>query len=185
MPDGTSFPHHGILKQIAGINLEPLMVKAMAEDGKSLADAEKGVTELRRFYTLCALHPNQALSPSTFMDGVWHLHILDTEQYPLDCQTMFGRMLHHFPYFGILPEEKAALDAAFKRTQELYRMRFGREMEGAPSGTHCVPQCRTGANATTCRIDLASTLCGIKRAHCPAPGTRPTLKAYLESIAAR
>ncbi len=37
------------------------------------------------------------LLPSQAVDIVWHTHILFTQQYHEDCQTIFGAYLHHHP----------------------------------------------------------------------------------------
>lgn len=30
-------------------------------------------------------------------DEVWHLHILDSQKYARDCETIFGSYFHHIP----------------------------------------------------------------------------------------
>merc|ERR1712151_930213 len=37
---------------------------------------------------------------SKLVDIVWHEHIIDTKQYMIDCDRLFGRYLHHYPDFG-------------------------------------------------------------------------------------
>jgi hypothetical protein len=39
--------------------------------------------------------------PNADIDRFWHEHILDTERYASDCQALFGKFLHHYPYFGM------------------------------------------------------------------------------------
>ena len=42
-------------------------------------------------------------------------HILDTRAYSRDCEFLFGRFLHHFPYFGMRGDaDRAALDRTFR-----------------------------------------------------------------------
>jgi hypothetical protein len=51
---------------------------------------------------------------------VWHTHILDTELYCVQTAILFGRFLHHFPFFGKRDEsdEQALLAAAeFTKSQ--------------------------------------------------------------------
>lgn len=36
-------------------------------------------------------------SPPTFVDEIWHQHILFTKQYSEDTLNYFGRMIHHLP----------------------------------------------------------------------------------------
>lgn len=67
-----------------------------------------------------------SLPPSEDIDEFWHNHILDTERYHQDCQIIFGKYVHHYPYFGI--DEHSTLDDldnAFEKTQELHFKEFG------------------------------------------------------------
>jgi hypothetical protein len=58
---------------------------------------------------------------------------------------VFGRFMHHFPYFGLRgPDDEADLRASFTRTRELFRLHFGIDpgaelVAGRCSGTgnHC------------------------------------------------
>lgn len=45
------------------------------------------------------------LIPNLYIDEFWHNHMLDTEQYYQDCYKIFGKVLHHYPYYGILGED--------------------------------------------------------------------------------
>jgi len=44
--------------------------------------------------------PTSPAVPSKLVDLVWHEHILDTQQYEVDSQRMFGKYVHHAPSFG-------------------------------------------------------------------------------------
>lgn len=69
---------------------------------------------------------NEVLAPSSEIDEIWHHHILDTYKYHEDCQAIFGRYLHHYPYFGMRGDNDAdALSLAFARTQALHYEEFG------------------------------------------------------------
>lgn len=69
------------------------------------------------------------LPPSEDIDEVWHNHILDTEKYQRDCELIFGRFLHHYPYFGIDDKtNQQDLETAFEKTKNLYRQEFGEEL---------------------------------------------------------
>ncbi len=60
------------------------------------------------------------LVPTKLADQYWHQHILDTRQYARDCETLFGRFLHHFPYFGLRGADDArALAEASANTKAL------------------------------------------------------------------
>src|SRR4029077_20001089 len=76
-------------------------------------------------------HPGETLAPCKPVDNFWHGHILDTHMYAEDCDRVFGRFLHHFPYFGMRGDEDAAnLARAAETTQRLYREQFGYGPEG-------------------------------------------------------
>lgn len=66
------------------------------------------------------------LPPSAEIDLIWHAHILDTKAYAKDCQKIFGRLLHHNPYFGLNgKKDRKNLIKAFQETQNLYQQEFG------------------------------------------------------------
>ena len=82
--------------------------------------------EYRRFLALKHLYPNAALVPSKQVDVIWHAHILDTRAYREDCETVFGRFIDHYPYFGIYgKEDHTLLQEAFTETINLYEKHFG------------------------------------------------------------
>lgn len=92
---------------------------------KVCATAEKWY---RRFLKVAVLHPNKVLVPSVLVDEVWHQHVLDTVQYPKDCQAFRGQFFHHKPYFGSEPGQKNRLRKYFDRTNALYRREFGEDI---------------------------------------------------------
>lgn len=66
------------------------------------------------------------LPPSDEVDEFWHNHILDTHKYTKDCDVIFGRYLHHYPYFGIDDKSNMQdLQKAFDHMQELHKKEFG------------------------------------------------------------
>jgi hypothetical protein len=112
----------------------------------------------RRFLHIILKHPHVRPVPNHQIDEFWHQHILDTRAYAQDCETVFGRFLHHYPYFG-LNGDAAQRDACFDETNVLYRKEFG---EGCLSaGTHgqgcsapCAPQaCSGGGTCKSCTVD--------------------------------
>ncbi|MBD2018613.1 hypothetical protein H6F43_00245, partial [Leptolyngbya sp. FACHB-36] len=68
-------------------------------------------------------------TPTWEIDQVWHCHILDTDKYAKDCDTLFGQFIHHFPYFGVRGEnDRQAWYRAYALTQVLFRKHFGFEL---------------------------------------------------------
>merc|ERR1712032_1544424 len=61
---------------------------------------------------------------SKLVDLVWHEHILDTQQYKMDCQRMFGRYIHHAPAFGDNEDEavKSEKQSMLEDQAEMFKM---------------------------------------------------------------
>ena len=87
------------------------------------------VCELYRHYLFLKKkyeHEDYAMPPSEDIDEFRHNHILDTKKYAVDCQKIFGRYLHHYPYLGM--DEKTNdddLQGFFETTQKLHHEEFG------------------------------------------------------------
>lgn len=113
------------------LDLEPIKVKLVHEcgyDAEHLAVLEKWY---KRFLCLTALYPEKQIVIPEVLDGFWHHHILDTRKYAEDCDAVFGRFLHHFPYFGLRGEEDAkALHEAYRDTLEVMHREWGETPDG-------------------------------------------------------
>jgi hypothetical protein len=109
------------LKQL---DLEPIAYKLQNPDDRDGWDSEKtdvAIQAYRVFLLLNFLYPSISIVPTKTIDEVWHTHILDTALYAVHCDELFGKLLHHFPYFGIRgPEDRANLEAAFELTKDLF-----------------------------------------------------------------
>lgn len=92
--------------------------------------------EYRRFLDLRRLGIVTALVPSETMDTVWHEHILDTRNYALDMERLFGAFVHHEPNYEDDEAAMAAMDDALHATMTAYLDVFGEEMPGV-SGARC------------------------------------------------
>ena len=81
------------------------------------------------------------ISYEQLLDEFWHQHIVDTRKYAADCELLFGKLLHHDPYFGINGEEdRASHQRASEWTQRLWREAFGEPLYGEAercSSTDC------------------------------------------------
>lgn len=134
-PKATDRPVEQVLAAIEALDLDPIKRKLMdSEEGRGWSREHADRTELayRRFLALYATHPQQTLAPSKDVDKFWHGHILDTLKYAEDCEKVFGRFLHHFPYFGMRgAEDKANLERAAEATRRLYGQAFESESGGA------------------------------------------------------
>ncbi|GAB2838511.1 hypothetical protein GCM10027277_01750 [Pseudoduganella ginsengisoli] len=117
------------LQKLNSLDFSPLAYKLMnPEDrpGLSLEQAADAITKYKGFLFLTHNAQGRAVSPSRYVDYVWHTHVLDTELYLTQTATLFGRQLHHFPYFGKRgnADEKELLAAA-DYTKEQARLYFG------------------------------------------------------------
>ncbi len=93
----------------------------------------------KKWLALHVCYPELATAPNMRLDEYWHMHILDTEKYMADCQIVFGKYLHHYPYFG-LEGDKHALDSAFEMTNKLFEHHFDHRLTGTAnpcSSTSC------------------------------------------------
>ncbi len=115
------------LKQTIGnLDFSMIISKMVSHQGWSRKDAEEVSQLYRNFLFLSAKYSDKRLPPSGDIDEFWHNHILDTEKYAQDCDAIFGRFFHHYPYFGI--DEKTNqtdLGDAFSDVQRFHHLEFG------------------------------------------------------------
>ena len=113
----------------SNLDLEPIKFSlTQREDGPnwSLNKAETLEVWYRRFLYLSSIYKDKVIVPSKDIDMFWHTHILDTQKYMLDCENLFGRYIHHFPYFGMRGEkDRKHLEKAFCETEKLFLLHFG------------------------------------------------------------
>lgn len=119
------------VKKLKALDLRPIAYQLMHLDsglGWTQAQTTRAISRYRMFLLLVYLYPNRQIVPTWEIDQVWHHHILDTSKYAEDCQILFGRFLHHFPYFGRRSEtDQQALQIAFSHTLSLFQEHFGAE----------------------------------------------------------
>lgn len=112
---------------INSIDFTEINNKLVNYGGWRRKDVMKTCEQYRRFLFLMKKYDdgNGTLPPSEDMDEFWHSHILDTVAYIRDCQAIFGKYMHHYPYFGIDGKsDMNSLNNAFEKTKELYRKEF-------------------------------------------------------------
>ena len=124
-------------KLIDQLDLDPIKVKLMDSEegyGWSRALADTVERQYRQFLKLLASHSSESVVPTQHIDKFWHAHILDTHKYAEDCQNIFGRFIHHFPYFGMRGEQdKRNLRSASKRTHAIVAKIFGNDSWKIPA----------------------------------------------------
>lgn len=122
------------MRRIDSIDLSPVKFKLVEEHGWAREKADTMEREYRRFLYLCTSQAEVPVVPSEDIDEFWHNHILDTRKYATDCQEVFGRFVHHFPYLGMRGEEDAKLlQRSFEETKGLYERVFGEKYKGSPN----------------------------------------------------
>lgn len=147
---------------ITALDLSQVRLKLMEPEpeGKGWSqemalDAEKWY---RRFLHVILRYPEARPVPNYPIDAFWHQHILDTRAYARDCKTVFGRFIHHYPYFG-LNGDADQRDACFDETNALYRIEFGEDClaRGAQAegcSAPCSSQaCSGGGTCSPCTVD--------------------------------
>jgi len=117
------------LARLSAIDFGPIAYKLMnPEEGEgwTLERATQAIEDYRRFLFLMQHYPERKIVPSREADQVWHTHILDTAKYREDCDTVFGRFIDHWPYFGLKDaDEHQDLQDSFAETQVLANLHFG------------------------------------------------------------
>ncbi len=130
------------LRRVGELDFTLLRIKLCEEQGWTAEICREIEGLYRQFLALNVRYPEVKLCPSGPVDAWWHAHILDTQAYAADCQRLFGGFLHHYPYFGMRgTEDRAALEAAFSRTIDLFIRHFGIDpTAGDGMARSCRPQ---------------------------------------------
>ena len=96
----------------------------------SAKDLKNAVDQYRKFLTLKAKYPKAELVPTEEIDLIWHSHILDTRRYSADCKKLFGRFLHHGPFFGpFSTETQEEMGVRFNETSKLWKREFAESIQ--------------------------------------------------------
>jgi hypothetical protein len=132
-------------ERVASIDLSAMTRRLMtAADGPKWSEAEARWAEARyrRFLMMARLYPGRALVPTREIDLFWHDHILNTRAYWRDCETLFGRYLHHDAGFGSLDADAPAKAAFEDDTARCYRALFGEDYFRPEGAANCtIPSC--------------------------------------------
>lgn len=97
--------------------------------GWSSEAAEKAEAKYKKWLILKWKHENELIPPPQDIDVFWHGHILESQAYFRDTAVVFGKYLHHYPYFGIRGKaDEEQLHRAFENTKRLYREEYGEDV---------------------------------------------------------
>jgi hypothetical protein len=84
------------------------------------------IKEYDRWLTLLSKYGGaRQLSPSVIIDEVWHIHLLDIENYIEVCLSIFGKVLGHYPENAFETQNKER-QLRRERTYEAYIEEFGK-----------------------------------------------------------
>ena len=114
---------------VNSIDFEQMNDKLINFYGWSKEDVTLMNDYYKKWLALHICYPELAIAPSAKLDEYWHMHILDTKKYMEDCQMLFGRYLHHYPYFG-LEGDSDDLNKGFELTRKLFKHHFGHDLTG-------------------------------------------------------
>src|SRR5262245_45921098 len=120
------------MRLVESVDLSMVKLKIMDKEegqGWDQAYADHVESRYRRYLCMILMSGGRgSVVPTKEIDLFWHQHILDTRAYASDCQQVFGRFLHHFPYFGMRGDDDAKnLENAFEDTKRTYARLFGEE----------------------------------------------------------
>jgi hypothetical protein len=127
----TAFLNHdeslqAALDKAATLDFTMLKTKICRDENMTVEEVDQIEDLYRKFLALNMRYPDRKICPTGPIDMIWHYHILDTRAYERDCMMLFGRLLHHFPYFGMRGEkDKQDLDNTFVASVELFVRHFG------------------------------------------------------------
>jgi hypothetical protein len=127
----TDRPAEQVIAAINALDLESVKVRAMDPklgEGWTREYADGIEQGYRTYLTMLAKYPDHAedILLSKDVDEFWHTHILQTIKYTEDCETVFGKYLHHNPHVGELTSADVdRRDAMAEKTRRLYQREFG------------------------------------------------------------
>lgn len=107
--------------KIDALDLEPIKFKLVKEENWTIEQADQVEKEYKGYLHLCKNYPHLSVVPTEMIDEFWHTHILDTQKYMEDCEVVFGKYLHHFPYVGLRgQQDENNLKDSFEITKALF-----------------------------------------------------------------
>ena len=103
-------------------DIQYLNERLQTKEQMSAEDALNTIAELENFYTAVKIGING--EPSEMIDKAWHAHILNTPMYFNFCKAIFGKYLHHLPFWSgnILSVDAALVSSArsvYERLEQL------------------------------------------------------------------
>lgn len=134
-----------VFNKISTFDFGKVVQKYIKDYKVSIDTANDVLLELKRWFTLCVLHPEKPYVPGVKVDPMWHIFILFTKDYARFCQETVGWFIHHQPDVAIddLEVQRDAADRPSDVTEMLeadYLRYFGSPAPGHIWGTPQKPQ---------------------------------------------
>ncbi|RAJ02350.1 hypothetical protein LX64_03362 [Chitinophaga skermanii] len=102
---------------------EPFSQRLSKAQNWSPLFTQLAMEEYKRFIFLAAISPTP-VTPSIFIDEVWHFHLVYTRQYwETLCGDILEKVIHHDPGQNG-PEDKAYFQERYRYTLQLYEQTF-------------------------------------------------------------
>jgi hypothetical protein len=100
-----------LFNKISTFDFGKVVQKFTIEHKVSPDAASEILLELKRWFTLCLLHPEKAYATGGRVDEMWHTFILFTKDYARFCQDTAGAFIHHRPDIGSDDPEEQKISA--------------------------------------------------------------------------
>jgi len=124
--------------KIAGLNLLPYVTKAVMNGKLRTRDTVQAEKEYRHFLLLVfvntSVESTEWVVPTERADQVWHEHLLDSANYRMCCDDVFGRFIDHYPG---LEKGTASFKKATKHTEAVHESLGGRDSGFVPVYAVC------------------------------------------------
>lgn len=89
-----------VFNKISAFDFGKVLAKHIEDYSVSPDTANEILVELKRWLTLCVLHPENAYATGGKVDEMWHTFILFTKDYARFCHDIAGAFIHHAPETG-------------------------------------------------------------------------------------
>lgn len=101
-----------LFDKISTFDFGKVVQKYTKEHKVSSDTASEILLELKRWLTLCVLHPENAYATGGTVDEMWHTFILFTKDYARFCEDVTCIFIHHSPELGSDDLEEQKISAA-------------------------------------------------------------------------
>ncbi len=135
------------------LDLDSVIYKLLKEKNWELGRAREAEHNYKAFLFL--IGQGHHLVPTADIDEMWHMHILDTQKYMVDCATHFGEFIHHYPFMGLEDDADAAYaQSVFDQTRALFEAGLGIDLAkkeaSSCGGSSCGggSSCSSGSNCS-------------------------------------